>query len=78
MGGLLMSDELSGWKQIAGALGISTRTAKRWARCHGMPVFKRFEMVRASRVALVTWSDEKTTPRPTMAQESPEGPETPR
>ena len=54
-------DTLVGWKAIAGALGVSTSTARRWTRELGLPAYKLGGQVRASRLELDRWIRERRT-----------------
>lgn len=60
MGGGGQLDELEGWKEIAGALGVSVATAKRFGRGHlgrrPIPTFMNLRSQRAIlRGNLATW-----------------------
>ena len=54
-------DTLVGWKAIAGALGVSTSTARRWTREIGLPAYKLGGQVRVSRLELDRWIRERRT-----------------
>lgn len=44
-----------GWKEIARILGVSVRTARRWARKKSLPVYRLQGQVRLDRDDLKNW-----------------------
>jgi excisionase family DNA binding protein len=44
-----------GWKAIAEALSTSTRTARRWAKKKGLPVYRLQGQVRIDREDMEIW-----------------------
>ena len=54
-------ETLVGWKAVAGALGVSTSTARRWTRELGLPAYKLGGQVRVSRAELDKWIRERRT-----------------
>ena len=57
------SDELKGWREIAGFLGQPVSVAQRWADS-GMPVEKRGRSVYSSRPALNQWLGRESAGEP--------------
>lgn len=58
-------DLLRTWGQIAAVLNVCERTARRWARYDGLPVFKRggrTATVVASRRAVLAWQADRCRP----------------
>jgi len=48
---------LVGWKEIAGALGVSQSTARRWRREAGLPTYRICGQVRARGEDLEKWEE---------------------
>lgn len=55
MTSVLGTYDLEGWKEISDFCGRSTRTVRRWAAVHGMPVKRLFGRVVANREMLREW-----------------------
>ncbi|WP_201327632.1 helix-turn-helix transcriptional regulator [Thermotomaculum hydrothermale] len=55
-------DRLEGWKEIADFLGVSEKTATRWHKQDGMPVYqhKKGKRVYASKTELLNWLERKS------------------
>ena len=52
-------ETIVGWKAIAGVLGVSTSTARRWTRELGLPAYKLGGQARVNRADLDKWIRER-------------------
>jgi hypothetical protein len=53
---------LKGWKEIAGCLNVTTRTAQRWAEKFKLPVDAVCGKYEADEAELLSWKKEHTQP----------------
>jgi hypothetical protein len=76
-----MNDRLDGWKEIAGYLGRSVRTAHRWEKTLGLPVRRvegaKADIVFALRSEIDEWREAKAKEiaSPSDGPEKPDGPD---